>query len=212
MNGMNKMHESKDREKNWIRRARQGDQRAFEYLIDAYQRPVFNLCFRMLGNFQQAEDAAQEVFYKTFCHLNRYDPNRSFVNWILSIASHYCIDQLRRRKIAAISLTNCIERIVNPGPGPEDEIVQHELTQLCQSLLNRLDPLDRAALLLFYWHSCSHAEIGEALQLSAPAVKSRLHRSRKRLAEFLVSQESGLQALEPGVFETEFTAAARQSC
>ena len=77
------------READWIKRARQGDDDAFAMVVEAYQGPVFNLCYRMLGDSFEAEDAAQEVFLKAYRNLGRFDPERKFVNWILSIASNH---------------------------------------------------------------------------------------------------------------------------
>ena len=85
-----------DQERLWVLRAQQGDERAFSQIVEAYQRPVYNLAYRMLGSAGDAEDAAQEVFLRAYSHLESYDPARKFSSWILSIASHFCIDRLRR--------------------------------------------------------------------------------------------------------------------
>ena len=84
--------------------ARAGDQSAFGRLVIAYQTPVYNLAYRMLGNAAEAEEAAQETFLRAYTHLRSYDPQRPFRSWLLSIASHYCIDRLRRRRITWLPL------------------------------------------------------------------------------------------------------------
>ncbi len=81
-----------DQERAWIEQALGGDQEAFGHLVRAYERPVYNLTYRMLGNSAEAEDAAQETFLRAYSKLATYQPGRKFVNWLLSIASHYCID------------------------------------------------------------------------------------------------------------------------
>ena len=86
-------------ESEWLQQAIKGDDLAFSRLVEAYQRPVYNLCYRMMGNANDAEDAAQETFIRAYKALNRYDPSRKFSTWLLSIASNYCIDQHRRRKL-----------------------------------------------------------------------------------------------------------------
>jgi RNA polymerase sigma-70 factor (ECF subfamily) len=91
-------------EKAWVVQAQQGSDEAFTYLVETYQKPVYNLCYRMLGEPEAAEDAAQETFLRVFQHLNRYDQKRPFATWLLSIAAHYCIDRLRRRKFAMFSI------------------------------------------------------------------------------------------------------------
>ena len=87
----------------WLQQAIQGDQDAFTYIVETYQRPVYNLCYRMLGDPQEAEDAAQETFWRAYQALRRYDQQRSFVTWLLSIAAHYCIDQQRKRRFPIIA-------------------------------------------------------------------------------------------------------------
>ncbi len=115
-------------ETRWLERARQGDEQAFAELVEAYQRPVFNLCYRMLGDAGEAEDAAQESFLRAHRNMRRYDPTRSFSTWLLSIASHYCIDQLRRRRLPVDSLEELEpwEEAPDPGPGPETAVARRE--------------------------------------------------------------------------------------
>jgi RNA polymerase sigma-70 factor (ECF subfamily) len=170
-----------------VKQAQDGDDDAFTELVEAYQTHVYNLCYRMLGNAQSAEDAAQETFLRAYQHLNRYDPARSFATWLLSIAAHYCIDRLRRRRFSLISIDEDGERgsFELPdldAPNPEAVVVRHEQREQIQGLLQHLDTVDRAAIILRYWQDCSEAEIAQALHLTVSAVKSRLHRARRALA------------------------------
>ena len=165
-------------EKRWLRQARNGDEQAFGYIVEAYQRPVYNLCYRMLGDRTLAEDAAQETFLKAFLGLKRYDPQRAFVNWLLSIASHHCIDRLRRRRLRLVpleTLQDTIE-IADMGPGPEKELARAEQRDEIRQSLLQLAAKDRAAIVLHYWQGLSYDEIAEMLSLTPSAVKSRLHR------------------------------------
>jgi RNA polymerase sigma-70 factor (ECF subfamily) len=173
------------REQEFVDRARDGDDEAFHEVVNAFQGPVYNLCFRMLGNAQEAEDAAQETFLKAYRNMKRYDPNRKFLNWILSIASNHCIDRLRRRRLQFISLDEWLPRFENPAPnpGPEETLTGMELKEDVREILDELGSTDRAAIVLRYWYEYSYDEIAEALDLSIPAVKSRLHRARRTLAE-----------------------------
>jgi RNA polymerase sigma-70 factor (ECF subfamily) len=172
-------------EEEFIAKARDGDDRAFQEVVNAFQGPVFNLCFRMLGNAQEAEDAAQETFLKAYRNMKRYDPNRKFLNWILSIASNHCIDRLRRRRLQLISLDEWLPRFENPAPnpGPEETMTDLELQEDVREILDELGSTDRAAIILRYWYEYSYEEIAQSLSLTVPAVKSRLHRARRSLAE-----------------------------
>ena len=82
----------------WIARAQKGSAEAFTHLVEAYQTPVYNLCSRMLGDAYEAEDAAQETFLRAYQNLKRYDDQRSFSTWLLSIAAHDLLCRLRQWK------------------------------------------------------------------------------------------------------------------
>src|SRR5687767_7171840 len=157
-------------------------------LVGEYQTHVYNLCYRMLGEPEAAEDAAQESFLRAYQNLQRYDRNRPFATWLLSIAAHYCIDRLRRRKLSVFSLDEENDEgvtfeIADPAsPNPEAESVKREERDRLHILLKDLDETDRAAIVLRYWHDCSEIEIAESLNLTVSAVKSRLHRARRALA------------------------------
>jgi len=174
----------------WIKEARNGDDRSFGYLVESYQAPVYNLCYRMLGTPGDAEDAAQETFLKAYRNLKRYDPQRSFTNWLLSIASHHCIDRLRRRRIQWLSLEgDTVGPISEPGLSPEGNAVVREKQAAVQAMLKELSPTDRSAVVLKYWYDMSYEEIAETLSLTESAVKSRLHRARRELAQRMVAAE-----------------------
>jgi RNA polymerase sigma-70 factor (ECF subfamily) len=146
----------------------------------------------MLGNARDAEDAAQESFIRAYQNLKRYDRDRSFVTWLLSIAAHYCIDCLRKRRLPLISLEALPSEVIeNPkSQTPESQLAEQEKENLIQSLLKDLKPLDRAAIILRYWHEYSEVEISEALNISQSAVKSRLYRARRELAESWVTSKT----------------------
>jgi RNA polymerase sigma-70 factor (ECF subfamily) len=171
-------------DKLWIACARQGDDTAFAQIVDIYQRPVFNLCYRMLGDPAEAEDATQETFIRAYTRLASYDPNRKLSSWLLAIASHYCIDQLRRRRLGLVSWDNLLpcHWLFDPRPGPEEVALNHEAQRDVRDMLNTLPPDYRAAVILRYWHELSYQEIAEALNSTAPAIKSRLFRARQMLA------------------------------
>lgn len=171
----------------WVTQARQGSDEAFTRLVETYQTHVYNLCYRMLDEPEAAEDAAQETFLRAYQHLHRYDPRRPFATWLLSIAAHYCIDRLRRRRFTMISIdeqedAGDFDLPDGDAPSPETETVRAEQREQMQELLKHLDKVDRAAVILRYWDDCSEAEIAEALNLTVSAVKSRLHRARRALA------------------------------
>ena len=187
-------------EQTWVLQAQQGDDEAFTKLVETYQTPVFNLCYRMLGEPELAEDAAQETFLRAYQHLHRYDQKRPFPTWLLSIAAHYCIDRLRRRKFSMFSMDteddegNSFEIPDVDAPNPEGETITGQTNERVHAMLKDLDATDRAAIIMRYWYDYSEKEIAESLNLTVSAVKSRLHRARKELAGLWVEQEDDLLA------------------
>lgn len=174
-------------EQTWILQAKNGSDEAFTYIVETYQSPVYNLCYRMLGESTAAEDAAQETFLRAYQHLHRYDIKRPFATWLLSIAAHYCIDRLRRRKLPIFSVDEDEESTFEIPDAyalhPEAEAVHGEQREQIQALVQCLDATDRAAIVMRYWYDFSEKEIAEALNLTVSAVKSRLHRARKQLGK-----------------------------
>lgn len=177
-----------DEEKTCILQAQQGNDEAFTYLVETYQKPVYNLCYRMLDVADFAEDAAQESFLRAYKNLHRYDINRSFATWLLSITAHYCIDKLRRKKLPTFSLHDDegTPREYLPDASavhPERAMIRNDQREEIQELLLSLGEMDRAAITLRYWHEASEVEIAETLGITVSAVKSRLHRARRKLGE-----------------------------
>jgi len=164
--------------------AQRGDKKAFAGLVQTYQTPVYNLAYRMLGNPNDAEDAAQETFLRAYAQLKGFRADRSFGTWLLSIGAHYCIDRLRGRKIRWMSLEeeNLSEALACGDPAPEDELLRHENEQEISSLLERLSPANRLVVVLRYWYDQSIEEIAGTTGDSLGAVKVRLHRARQALA------------------------------
>lgn len=189
----------------WVIQAQRGKPEAFDRLLEQFQKPVFNLCYRMLGDPAEAEDAAQETFLRAYTNINRYDRARPFSTWLLSIAAHYCIDQIRKRRMQLVSMdSNPFDPdsdepyldLPDPEPGPEVKTVQREVQRRMQSLLADLNPQDRAAVVMLYWYDFSYEEIASALGMTVSAVKSRLHRARLALANAWEDQESQMHTAE----------------
>jgi RNA polymerase sigma-70 factor (ECF subfamily) len=191
--------DSTQQEQVWIEAARDGDRDAFGHLVQAYQRPVYNLTYRLLGDAARAEEAAQETFVRAYTKLDRYDPAYKFSNWILSIASHYCIDRLRRRRLKWLSLGSenlPPAALTSPQPGPEQRVIEAESQAGIQSLLDTLPADYRAAVVLHYWYDMSYEDIATATDSTVSAVKSRLFRARRKLAELMRTEGTAPLSLQ----------------
>jgi len=181
-----------DQERLWVLRAQQGDEEAFSQIVEAYQRPVYNLAYRMLGSAGDAQDAAQEVFLRAYSHLESYDPARKFSSWILSIASHYCIDRLRRGHRRQVSLDEFEPDrwLPDTAPRPEDEAMDRDQEVRIRRLLDVLPEQHRLVIVLRYWYDMSYQEIAQITSSTESAVKSRLHRARGAMAVALQAEAS----------------------
>lgn len=133
---------------------------------------------------------------RAYRYLNSYDTKRPFSTWLFSIASHYCIDQLRKRRIDWLPLEEEIAepvRLASASPNPESIVTERDREAWVQELMGTLSPTDRAAMTLHYWYDCSYDEIAEVLDLTVSAVKSRLYRARRALAKQMEGEAHALQ-------------------
>lgn len=178
-----------------------GQQDAFAMLIERYKDAVQNLAYRMLSNVTEAEDVTQEVFVRAYTQLATYKPSHKFSTWLLSIASHLAIDQLRRRRFLALPLEDVpfLEWMADLGAGPEQSALVGEQQDEIQAYLQRLHSKYRAVIVLRYWYDLSYDEIATALNLTPPLVKARLHRARELLARYMrenkLREEEAVDAL-----------------
>jgi RNA polymerase sigma factor (sigma-70 family) len=178
-----------------------GDQDAFALLVERYKDAVQNLAYRMLSNVTEAEDVTQEVFVRAYTQLATYKPAHKFSTWLLSIASHLAIDQLRRRRFLALPLEDVpfLEWVTDLGAGPEQSALEGEQQDEIQTYLRRLPSKYRAVIVLRYWYDLSYEEIAQALRLTPALVKARLHRARELLARYMkdnnLNEEEQVDAL-----------------
>lgn len=170
-----------------------GDQNVFAVLVERYKDAVQNLAYRMLGNVTEAEDVTQEAFVRAYTQLSTYKTVHKFSTWLLSIASHLAIDQLRRRRFLALPLDDVpfLEWIPDVVVGPEQSALQGEQQDEVQKYLQRLPAKYRAVIVLRYWYDFSYEEIATALNLTQQLVKARLHRARELLARYMKQNQVG---------------------
>ena len=174
-----------------IRRCLRNDQSAVRELVESFQGVVFGLCYRMLGQRQDAEDAAQETFVRAIRSLSGFDMTRGFEPWLLAIAANRCRTALasRSRRPAA---TDLCDSIVDRLPDDRAAKNLHEELRLA---LQRLRPEHRQAFVLFHEFEKSYLEIAETMNCPVGTVKTWVHRARQELIAQLrardVLQSSG---------------------
>ena len=175
-----------------IRAVQAGDHHAFEMLIRRYQRQVANLVYVTMGNRDDVDDIAQEVFIRVYRSLPRFKFDASFFSWIYRITMNLCIDEIRKRKIRKVlSLDFLTEDALEKNRKqkdhmlPSDSVLLEEKNQMIQSALHQLKPEHREILLLREYQDLGYSEIAETLNISLEAVKSRIFRARSELKTLL---------------------------
>jgi RNA polymerase sigma-70 factor (ECF subfamily) len=170
-----------------VHRAKNGERNAFSELVCIHAQGVRNLIYRMCGDAQLAEDAAQETFLQAWLHLSSYRPQTSLRNWLYRIAVNAATDMLRKEirilpgDIDELPLTD-------GGPGPELLVSQQEKTAMVQRAVLSLPGASRAVLVLREYEGLSYHEIADALDIPLGTVMSRLNYARKLLKDKLASR------------------------
>jgi RNA polymerase sigma-70 factor, ECF subfamily len=177
-----------------IEKARGGDARAFGDLIGKYERKIFRLAQHITQNREDAEDVLQETFLKAYEHLNQFQGNSKFYTWIVRIAVNQALMKLRKRKSdKTVSMDEGIDtgedvvvrEIAAWDEDPEQRYSREELNEILTQAVDSLAPPYRTVFVLRDVEDLSTEETAEALELSIPAVKSRLLRARLQLREKL---------------------------
>jgi RNA polymerase sigma-70 factor (ECF subfamily) len=175
---------SQTNERELVSRAQNGDRNAFSELVRIHAQGVLNVIYRMCGNMQVAEDAAQETFIQAWLKLQSYRPQASLKNWLYRIAVNTAIDMLRKDKrilpgeIDTLNLTDA-------KPGPESIAMNSEQSEMVQEAVLALPDASRAVLVLREFEGFSYREISESLEIPVGTVMSRLNYARKLLREKL---------------------------
>lgn len=183
-----------------IRKSQQGDMDAFEQLILLYEKKVYTIAYKYMGNHEDASDIAQEALIKTYQSIGSFRGESSFSTWIGRITANKCLDELRKRK--RIQVTSLSEEMkLEEGAvqrelpaedfTPEEHVVQQETVQYVQTMLNRLKDEYRVVLILRELEGRSYEEIAELLSCSLGTVKSRISRARNYLKAQILADKKG---------------------
>ena len=175
-----------------VRGALDGTQSAFREIVQRYQRPVFGLIARMVRDPGRAEELAQDTFVKAFRALHTYDAQRKFSAWLLTIAHHVAIDELRKCSLDTEPLEQPTEGgertrefADTKAPTPAILAERSQLATVLKTAIARLRPEYREVVSLRYERELDYDEIAEITGLPMGTVKSSLHRARKELADHL---------------------------
>jgi RNA polymerase sigma-70 factor, ECF subfamily len=177
-----------------VARAKNGDSAAFSVLIHRYEAKIFRLALNITQNREDSEDVLQEAFFKAYEHIDQFQGNSKFYTWIVRIAVNQALMKLRKRKSdRTISLDEQIDtgedtvvrEVAAWDPDPEEQYSREELNKILGEAIDELLPIYRTVFTLRDVDGLSTEETAEALELSVPAVKSRLLRARLQLRDKL---------------------------
>src|SRR6478672_3471259 len=172
-----------DEEKGWIEKSRQGDHEAFEALIRNYQKMIHSLTYRMTGSMVDAEDLAQEAFIQAYQQLDKFRQESKFSAWLYRIAVNLCLNwrnrDARRQKAHREWSGSVIHETGEIDPDAQ-------WAQRVQDALLKLDPKQRAAVVLTVYDGLNHGEAAQALGCSETTISWRVFAARKKLKKWLM--------------------------
>lgn len=181
-------------EKRLIQKAKSGDNKAFEELIEEHFKKIYNIAYRMTGNPDDASDMTQEVMIKLFRNIGSFKGDSKFSTWVYRVATNTCLDELKKQKRHSHTSLNAefdtgdgemTYDVEDTSPTPEEAAEKKELRSTVAAAIQKLSPDHKAALVLRDIKGFSYDEIAKILNCSEGTVKSRLNRARAALKEIL---------------------------
>lgn len=179
-----------EEEKTIVEKAKNGDENAFETLVTQYERLVYAVSLRLLGNESDAQDAAQETFIKLYRYLPSFRGESKFSVWLYRLTNNVCIDMLRKKSVPTVSLDEPagdggVPDIPDGRFSPETELEKKQLRQAVSRALGSLPEPYRQAIVLRELAGQSYEEIAQSLVIDIGTVKSRIFRARRKLCAIL---------------------------
>lgn len=171
-----------------LARAQQGDQDAFQQIVERHQDRLIGLCYRILNDREEALDAAQEVFIKTYRKAGSLEQRGELFTWMYRVATNHCLNRLRRRKIVRFvplipegSDESAVTEPVDGASRPDESLASRQTWRSTQRSIAALPVNQRAVLILTKFEGLSYREVAETLGISEGAVESRLFRAMRNL-------------------------------
>ncbi len=182
-----------------VQKAREGDQKAYAELLGRYRDAIYFMLLKMVNNPSDAEDLTIEAFGKAFKNIGQYTPNFAFSTWLFKIATNNCIDFIRKKRAATISLDQSNDdpetttvTIQSDTPDPEAHMINSQKVKMLREVVNKLKPRYRTLVELRYFKEYSYEEISQELELPIGTVKAQLFRARELLFNILKNTSSSM--------------------
>lgn len=178
-----------------VQKVLSGDRDCFRELVETYGGIVFHIAYSMTRHSEKAQDAVQEVFYRAYRRLDSFDPSQSFGAWLRRITINYMLDQRKKSRVNAVSLTTEDDQeipVVDDTYDPREKHYQNEREATILNALDKLPEKYRIILMLRHFENLSYEEIAETLSIPLGTVTTQIHRARNKLAELLQPFQSEL--------------------
>lgn len=171
------------------RLAQQGNQDAFAELVRRYEKQIFSMAYRLIGDYDEAADLAQEAFLRIYSQLGRYDPDKKFFSWMYRVAQNTCLNTLAKKPANVIPVERAEEYFDDDGQAgagePEQDYLNRELRHNIDRAIADLPDNYRDVIYLRYIEDMSYQQIADALDLPLSTVETRLFRGKKQLQQRL---------------------------
>jgi RNA polymerase sigma-70 factor, ECF subfamily len=184
-------------ERSIIQRCKQGDIGAFNELVKRYEKQVYNFAYRLTGNYDDANDIAQDALIRVYNAIGSFRGDASFTTWLYRIITNVFLDERKRERAhphssldeqVDLEESSIVRQIEDPSPQPLAHVEEKEIGRILQQAVNTLPDYQRAMVLLYHTEQKSYEEISEIMNLPIGTVKSRLNRARLALKEKLSPQ------------------------
>lgn len=170
-----------------IKRCLSGDKEVFSELVTRYKKLIYNVIYNIINNREEVYDIAQEVFIRIYKALDKYDPSYKFSTWSVKIATNYCLDVVRKKKIDTMPIDEAIGVSSNIDT-PESSYIKQELCERINDELSKLPEKYRVPLILYHKNGLSYEEMTQVLNEPMSIIKNRLFRARQMLKQKLSEQ------------------------
>ena len=177
-----------------VNRVVMGETQLFRFLIERHQQHIFNLCYRMLQQFEEADDATQDTFLKAYRSLKQFRGDARLKTWLCRIARNVCLNRLRHERMVPLDERLPVEgrfQLIDSKPSPLELIEQQEIQSTVHGAINELPPPYRLVITLFHLDGLSYEEISHVMEIPMGTVKTHIFRARRLL-------KSKLQAFAEG--------------
>jgi RNA polymerase sigma-70 factor (ECF subfamily) len=174
-----------------IKQLKAGSQEAWNMVIDAYSKKVYNMALNFAGNSDDAADITQEVFLKVYSNIDKYKEDRSFTAWLLRLSKNYCIDYWRKNKYHRKNLElddNIRSEKTDQADTPESSLIRKYDVKYLRQKLRLLPPGLRTLVIMRDIQDYSYQEISESLDIPLGTTKSRINRARTKLAKIILEE------------------------